>query len=447
MRGLARIVVGFVIMLPGCSSEDSTNPPKPRPRKIAPKRPSPAPASEVPAGPAYFATYGGGLVKAATDGTLRVVPGTAKELNGVVGNSKGDVVAVGKGALYRLRGGKVVQTIRAGKDGAPTEFGRVYLDAKGDLWVLAYDSVAVLSSGKWTHHRVGKKLGGSLRSFAVDDSGKLWLATATAVFLREGTAWTEQKTGAGRLPGFEAISAHGSAIYASATEGLFVHERGRWAQKRLSSSGTPQIKQVLVAPGGTLYVRAFKYLYVMARPDRPPLRLAQGTEYRGHVWTMAVDGADRAWLVGGGRVRIVSRDGTVAAWAAGTLPQLAYSVRGVHVVGGGPKLPRNLPQTGSIAGKITRKGAVLAGANVELCWSPDFVFQLRGAKSPCDADPFKARSKTGADGAFRLERVPLGVWKIMVELPGTAKWSGAGVCCSGMKPSATTDVGTLDLRR
>ena len=124
------------------------------------------------------------------------------------------------------------------------------------------------------------------------------------------------------------------------------------------------------------------------------------------------------------------------------MPELSGSVKSIVVIDGGPSLPTVGPvKTGKVSGKILRAGSPVAGASVEICKRPSSYF--RG--TPCKDAPWKGAAKTGADGAFLFDNVPLGTYRFAIGVDG--KWStGWDECCKGMKEGQNFDVGSLKLK-
>ena len=156
-----------------------------------------------------------------------------------------------------------------------------------------------------------------------------------------------------------------------------------------------------------------------------------------------MDQQGRIWASTDTGVKIIEPNGNVVEWGPGQVMQLVGKIYAIATIGNGPTMPKLGPMaTGSIKGQVIRFGTPLAFVDVEICRAPKLYF--RG--SPCSHERFHQRVKTGADGGFVFQGVPVATYRFAIKVD--RKWRVTfRDCCSSMQPGQTFHVGSINLNR
>jgi hypothetical protein len=272
----------------------------------------------------------------------------------------------------------------------------------------------------------------------------VWVASSNAIHRREGSEWKVVDLGGvgGAKLFFEEI------VFGAGGAANLVHSSGivRWADGKATEvnlGGRPiGMRSAVAGPNGAIVAQAFKEIIVVGGDGAVKRYGAKdGSLKAQQIEAVAVDAGGRIWAATDLGVAVIA-GGKATEWPQGSVDALTGSVKVLAVAAGGPALPEVGPvKTGKVTGKILRAGAAVAGATVEICKRPSSMFR----KSPCNDAPWKAMVKTGADGVFSFDGVPLGTWRFAIEADG--KWAtGWDECCAGMKEGQAFDVGAITLK-
>jgi hypothetical protein len=170
-----------------------------------------------------------------------------------------------------------------------------------------------------------------------------------------------------------------------------------------------------------------------------------GTATSDRIYGNVVDARGRQWYVADGALVVESLlGGDRSVYPIGSLPALVKAgnaANGMLVVGGGPS---TLPAAGTVAtvetvtGKIMFGSTPLANAEVELCTSPSFNYQV----SPCAGAASRVATTTNAKGELTFTKVPLGLYSLTFK--NGPKWGRASdVSVALVKAAPTHALGTL----
>lgn len=235
------------------------------------------------------------------------------------------------------------------------------------------------------------------------------------------------------------VSAADGSIVVMHSSGLSRYQNGQWTP----ISVYPRVyglRHLVLGPPGKLIVTKGKELgLVPANGGRVDWRPA----FASIISDVAADRSGRIWVSTETGLRIIERNGHVVEVGAGQVLELAGRISGLAVVGRGPRPPKlGPPKTGSIRGQVFRFGSPLAFAVVELCRAPKLFHRV----SPCSDERSQRRAKTGADGGFLFENVPIADYRFAVRIEG--RWRLAyRPCCGAMQPGQTFHVGSLNFNR
>lgn len=396
----------------------------------------------------YFAVQEVGLVRIGRDGQLGMVRRGA--WNGAHPTPSGGWIAL-EGTHGPL----------ARSDGAPLDCPRdigwlfdAAASADGSLWVVGGSGFARWDGAAWHVTRRSTAEGG-FDAIAIDRDGTAWmlsrrhgLARARAGAAGAGadgaTAEAVAVPGAGELRGLSNDAAGRVVVHHAG--GLLARDGETW-----SSIAAGELYQYAFRADGALASVGREGFRVARSAGASPTTLALGAlgvPAGAHVWDVGWDGAGRLWL--GTDVGVVaiapSLDRLERWYPRGTVRELESTAgtHGIFGIGVIAALPAARAARGHVHGRVTRGGAPLAGAQVELCERPDLRFEAIVDGSPChDAEDgaVTAGTATMADGTFDLVGVPDADLEVTIEL-GHGRWHVADVdCCA--HPERVLDLGTI----
>lgn len=310
----------------------------------------------------------------------------------------------------------------------------------GSLWATAGGRHAHWQSGAWTvadadasafFHRV-----------AVDGAGTVWLGTTGAGLFRI----VADRAAPVSAPGVTAIR---SLTIDPTGRLVVIHEGGVVARdgEGWATLATGNITSADVRADGALARVATDGLAVTIAGVARPIALAALGAPDAAVRSAGWDGDGRLWIDTevGVVVLAPSVDRLERWYPRGTVAALDTAA-GIDVLGIGaaPVLPPAADPVGVVRGRITRGGAPVAGAWIELCEHPRARFDPIDG-SPCLAAerPDLPSARTGADGSFQILDVPDAVLTAAIDV-ADGEWVIREIACC-TEPDHAQDLGTIEV--
>lgn len=423
----------------------------PAPTSAERPAPAPAPASPLPAapaayehrpGPAYLGVDGVGLLRL-DEGVFTRVVAHRFPFQQIVVDPAGVVYAAAIGGTWRIDGKRLERLDGTHSIGLP--YAHLTLGPDAVLWASDRRSVHRWEQGAWTQEPPETFDSGLLQGLTVDLDGRPWVLTQQAIWRLDTDRWNriDGRAVGQSEPYFGAITtAADGTVYVTTMAGTFAHRDGRWTATALSER-FGGLDTLVAGPAGHVAASGGVGTLVVAAPGGPVRRtvLSDGPADARRGDVRAVDGAGRVWLTTDNGVVILDAGGDlVQQWAPGTVAGLDGKITALAVVGDGPTLPPlRAAATGTVTGRILRAGKPVARATVELCDMPLMVFE----RTPCDSSTRSFTGTAAADGAFRIEGVPIGTYGFAIK--PDARWRVLldGDCCSRLEPGGTFDVGAI----
>jgi hypothetical protein len=277
----------------------------------------------------------------------------------------GTVWATGMGHYARWNGSWTIEE-RAAREPFLSE---VAVDGGGTVW-LAGESAGLFRLRDGALEPV-ETPGGRIRDLDVDPGGRLVVTAETAILARSGEAWTTLASG----------------------------RHWGWSMRG----------------DGALVVLGARGVEVIPTEGAAPRPIALDSLGVPAVGALGVgwDGAGRLWIdTDVGMVVLEPSLAQVARWyPRGTVDELrgTSGTSWIGAIGVPPALPPAERPRGYVHGRLTRAGAPIAGAWVELCPDPSPRYDDDYGGTPCHADEDASgvpTTTTRADGTFHLLDVP-----------------------------------------
>ncbi len=427
----------------------------PAPKTVTPSQPvterAPIPPQSTPTpvttpGAGYFGVDGTGVVRL-QDGVFTRVLENRYKVRDMAADSKGRVWVAAIGGVFRIDGDRA---LTMGSSRAPGSIDRIDVGPKDEVWAIGMNGVSHFDGTSWTVEP--KSAIGTtdlLRDIAVDDEGKPWLLTTHHVHTRDDGAWRVVDTGDAKPDKTfyqEITRGPDGTIYAASSSRVLARDGDKWRDVDIATQ-IGGIDHFDVGPEGRLHgIGGVSAIYL-----RPPgggtihLDADSGGFKAKFVRAVAGDDSGRTWLGTDYGVVVLSKDGgALAQWLPGAVKELNGSVDAMLFIAGGPELPEVGPQAkGHVRGRILKRGAGVANAEVEICESPGTMFQ----SSPCDTAVFKQRLVTGPEGGFQFEHIPVGTYSFAIRPTKDSQWLvmlGSN-CCGQLEHGKVFDIGTIDI--
>lgn len=319
----------------------------------------------------------------------------------------------------RICTGRLVRDLLPRAPGAEQD--AVAVDPQGRIWVGYYGGIAVLEGGLWREVPIpgdGSTRSKTVRDLAVDARGRVWVATGQGLASYDGQAWQQYGDRAG--PGATAIAQlcidRQGNLWVAHDRGLsMLHSKG-WQHFSLEAVG--MVRQIAAGPQGAT---------VAGSPDRgllafdgrrwqPLTGQGAGPAIAG-ITALAIDGQGRIWAGTAEGLSILDGEQWIAYQEANSgLGDDHVSALAVGE-GAGALPPLGPTRYGSLAGQVTLHGRPVAGVRVVLC--SHLLLGQSVDDTPCDGARLSRITRTGIDGRYLFEQVPLGHYAVAAEIePG-----------------------------
>ena len=388
-----------------------------------------------------------------------------------------------KSDLLAIEGGKFVVVAPLPKYFLISD---ITTDRDGSLWILGSNSVAKLEGKSWKTYKLSDG-NGALKHLAVDSEENLDVVGVYGISHFDGSTWTLNKSD--ELLGKKSGGIQGLLIdgkgrgYATAYNKLLYREAKTWkaidskalySAMDLAPDGTFAVATssgVMLTSGDTwkelevgrcssiqgvylrgekVIVRCYDAVLVVERKGGATKRYGtkKGEELDiDRIAASDVDSAGRVYIGAPAGFAVLLADGTVQRWPLGSVPEMASGVRAVFASGAGADtLPgKEAIRFGALAGKLAKKGKPLGNVEIEMCTNTTSF--LKKGETPCTKASWKAAGKTGADGSFQFDKVPVGELQFAYRPVGEKKWVlviGFN-CCSKLEEGKLLDIGAIDM--
>jgi hypothetical protein len=411
--------------------------------------PEPLPAADAKPGPAYLFVDEIGLAKL-EGGEVAIIDAPLKIVKQILIDKDRTPVVVDTYGIYRLVGGALELVGPKPEIAVANNFDGAVLGTDGAIWVRDGFGVQQWDGSTWTKH---DKLFGDqiVISLRVDAKGR---------------------------------------VYALSSKALKVFDAGTWKMvwdisgvSKINYSEPPMLLDMYIVPPGELVVISHRDLFKLdgktlkhtERGDSAesmyPMALLHGTDIVGADNTRlfrtplaggpdkvtkltgvssprgrgTVDAAGRIWFPTDDGFAVVEANGTPTSFAAGSIPEITATIQAIGVVGAGPELPTlGEIAKGSIRGTLTKAGAPIDKAYIEVCNFPSSTF--RKDSTPCSGAKITGHAQSDASGTFQIDELPLLDYRIVIRVD--RDWFGVeGKACKGLAAGSVCDVGELDITK
>jgi hypothetical protein len=134
----------------------------------------------------------------------------------------------------------------------------------------------------------------------------------------------------------------------------------------------------------------------------------------------------------------ILKDGTWTHFRMDNADLADNQIKNLAVVGAGPALPAPMTKKpGSIAGLLSKAGAPVPNAQMELCVEMGLTYT---GETPCSGQPFMKKTTTAADGKFSVADLPVGFYVLTLKIDD-GSWVQLGRVL--VQEGQVTDVGEL----
>ncbi|MCU0493328.1 MAG: hypothetical protein MUD01_17215 [Chloroflexaceae bacterium] len=342
--------------------------------------------------------------------------------------------------------------------------GDLLLDPTGDVWVVSSLGVSHFVAGTPTTYEpqatIGKRSFPS-SGFTFAPDGTLWLAGSidigtTDLVSFDGKTWNSfsnvMPTDNQEAPGALFATSKGEVLMTS--NGLFKLEGNRFTQLlddeavQVVTEGTItfEVRAFLEQPDGKVWMATEYGILVWDGQQLSRIGREQGLPSR-DVFALARDGQNRVWA-GTSYGLAVQQDGT---WEVALPSTSALSDSRIVAVAarGAPALPaaEATPKTTTITGRVSRDNQPVANSQVELCSEivRGSMFSLTGGgdaldpttNTPCGAHTYSQLATTDAEGNYRFENVPIGVYELAVKIEDRWNFFYGSLDLKALEPGKT----------
>ena len=297
----------------------------------------------------------------------------------------------------------------------------VAIDPQGRVWVGHYGGIAVLEGGQWAVVPIqGPNVPDKARmvtDLAIDSHGVIWVGTKAGLARCDGHGWLLYSESSGLANSIDCIMIdHLGQVWVGHEKGLSVLQGSRWRHFPLDEIGF--VRGLATDPHGRILAGSL-YRGISLFDGESWITWADATLGlpSNRITALAHDGAGRVWV--GTRIGLSVFDGR--RWITYQEANSGLGdnqVSSLAVNGALPSLP--VPGSlryGRLVGRVTRSGQAASGVRVMLC--PELSLAQTYGDSPCQ-DPSLCRlARTGPDGSYEFDRVPVGHYAVAAEVdPG-----------------------------
>jgi len=397
-------------------------------------------------GPAYFAVRERGLVRLAA-GKFSIVENSPKLLfRDLHIESDGKLYLLGSDGIMRIDGATAVMVAETSYETT----GSVDAFAKGPdatLWAVGYKGISSHDGDVW-HTEDKSVLGDSvtlLKGVVVDASGRVWIASSNKIHTRQDGKWVDVDVSkvSPTTPFFDQLSrGPGGETYALASSQLIrLTDPKHVKEVDLKIKGFASLGYLAFGANGHMALRSGVDQVMLVDAGAT---WKAGTDFAANqIHGVGVDGRGRVWVTSDIGISILGPGDAITEWNSGSVLELAGKVEQIVPMGQGPALPHvGEAKTSGLKGVILADGKGLGEAELELCPSPNMMFET----SPCDKSPIKFAGKTDGAGAFEFGDVPIGAYGIAVKVGGKWQLTVSSNFGAKMKEGLVYDLGAIKLK-
>ncbi|HOG47785.1 MAG TPA: two-component regulator propeller domain-containing protein [Anaerolineae bacterium] len=421
---LARCALGLLlagVFALGCSpapplSVQASSPTPPAPPTGAAS--TPPPSAVPPAQQADLVVWIGG------EGCLSTLGATgwrSFDFSGIVRDiaidSQGNAIAA---PGLRVCNGRLLRDLLPRAPGGEQD--AVAIDPQGRIWAGYYGGIAMLDGGHWTEYPLpggASVRANTVRDLAIDAQGVVWVATGEGIASYDGRAWRRHvdKPGPGAVIVDCLLIDWRGWLWAAHEKGISVLRGTAWEHFPLDIISF--VRQIADDPSGRILAGGL-YHGISFFDGKDWLPLADDTTGlpANRTTALAVDGRGRIWA--GTRSGLAIYDeGRWLTYQEANSGLGDDRVSALAIAGLGPSALPPLAATryGQLAGKVTLQRRPVAGVRVALC--PELAAGQEFADNPCESARYGRVTRTGIDGRYLFDQVPLGHYAVAAEVePG-----------------------------
>ncbi len=248
---------------------------------------------------------------------------------------------------------------------------KTVLSPQGDLWAEASDSILHFDGKKWETFKHGQGWNSYYRfsSIVVDSKGNPYAANEDAILTFNGKEWKDiGKPGDSKIYILAVDAA--DQLWAAGKEGVAVYRQGKWQTHPFDAQ-----------------------------------RLGQPN-------ALTFDGQGRLWVATTWGLGILDH-GHWTYYHMATANLLVNNYNMIAITGKGPKLPTAMTkQYGALDGNV----GTMTALKVEACVVPIHLWYGSDEETPCEGQPFIARTTTDNSGFFSLKLLP-GYYTLSIQRP------------------------------
>jgi hypothetical protein len=322
------------------------------------------------------------------------------------------------------------------KPGGPYQ-SQLFFGPKGQIVGTGGDGLVITQNGVSKEYKAPESIASDKfpnRSAAYGPDGTLWVAGGSGGSVQlvsfDGQTWkkygnslvdlglTENDT-----PRLILVTSKNEVFITTISNKLMKFEDGKFKQildqkawiapinAPYSFSG--DMHDMLEMPNGDIWIASTEGIFVWNRSDLKVLDRKEGLPAT-DVRDLALDNKGRVWAATAYGVAVQDGDKwkviVPATSGLASTDTVAIALRGAIE----PPAPDAQPKTATITGKLTQAGQPLADTSVELC-SEELPRSSRRnvGDTPCEMQYFTQKVKSDAQGVYRFENVPVGVYSIV----------------------------------
>jgi hypothetical protein len=363
-------------------------------------------------------------------------------------NGVDDMTACPDGKIYAVTStelgvfdGETWQTIFVEGFGGGAQY--VACGPDGSVWVGYYKGLGRYQNGDWKNFTSDQyasgEFSGLINGLGVTPDGKVWVANSDSISAYDGTSWKEYKQGAGfddRVDFTNLAVDSKNRVWATSENFLYMYANGQW--KKIEMQHYYQVNSLAVDPQDRLWINTDGLgAVIFDGTNWSGLSYKTGEIHSNGVWASAFDSSGRTWLGLAYGIDILV-GGTWTHFRMDNADLADNQIKNLAVVGNGPALPAPMTKKlGSIAGHLSKAGAPVPNAQMELCVEMGLTYT---GETPCSGQPFMKKITTAADGKFSVADLPVGFYVLTLKMDD-GSWVQLGRVL--VQEGQATDVGEL----